>query len=524
MEISRRILRHLIPVWCCLLAVALVFSPEGVRADWLKDLEADALTWMVQEGAPGMAIAIVKNDEVVYTKGFGHLSADSSSLLVDADTIFLIGSTSKAFCSAQLAVLADQKRLAWSDRVKKHLPSFKMHDPWVDRQFQVTDLLCHRSGLSMFSLTMMEVLNYPTSARVWGIRFQKPITSFRSSFAYQNCMYTTAAKLAEAITGKSWGESLSESIFRPLEMTRSVTTQTAVDKMDNVAIGHLHLKNNSLWPIPSEWFWNHIQDTSLAAGAVRTTAHDMGQWVRMHLSLGKLGARQIVSEENMRYLHAPRVLISPWEHNIESPYWGPLSYCCGGWQYWGLSPQPFLYHDGGAMGSGSAIGLVPGANIGIAVLTNIEGGDYLAGKVVCRLYELYVNGGNSLAQFERNLLAKRKMLRPGPGQALSSLTDRASDIPPESYCGVYFNPAYGKFVVSQSNGNLVITMGPQNIKAKLVPTSPTGNDFLAYLPDYPDGYEMTIPMTFNLPSSGAAKLITGPIIHDSAEVFTRISN
>ena len=206
MRIPRMMLRHVGLAWGFLLALVMVFHADGVRADWLQDLEADAVTWMAEEGSPGMAIVIVKDDVAIYMKGFGHLINNSSSQPVNEDSLFIIGSTSKAFCSAQIAVLADRNLLNWNDPVRKHLPSFQMYDPWVNAQFQVEDLLCHRSGLYMFSLTMMEVLDYPTSSRVRGIRFQRPYTSFRSAFAYQNCMYTAASKLVEAMTGQSWGK------------------------------------------------------------------------------------------------------------------------------------------------------------------------------------------------------------------------------------------------------------------------------------------------------------------------------
>jgi CubicO group peptidase (beta-lactamase class C family) len=507
---------------CCLLTV--VFQADGVRADWLQDLEADAIAWMAEEGSPGMAIAIVKNDVPIYTKGFGHLKSDENPPQpVNEDSVFIIGSTSKAFCSAQIAVLADKKLLNWNDPVIKLMPSFQMYDPWVNAQFQVEDLLCHRSGLYMFSLTMMEVLDYPTSARVAGIRFQRPYTSFRSAFAYQNCMYTAAAKLVEAKTGQSWGENLHDSIFKPLGMTRSVTTQDAVNQMSNVAIGHLHLNGGKLWPIPPNWFWNSTQDQALAAAAVRTTANDMAQWLRLHLGQGKLGTQQIITEANMRFLHSPQILEDPWQHNTESPYWGPVAYCAGAWQYWGLSPQPFLFHDGGAMGSGSAIGFAPDANIGIAVLTNVEGGDGLASRIVWRFYDLYFNRGVSQAQLEQHVARNRSMLQPVRTQAQPVPAGQVPALPPAKYCGVYNNPAYGNFVVSQSGGNLVITMGPQRFQAKLVQDGTDINKFLAYMPDYPDGYEFTIPVKFNL-SSSPATLTTGPIIHDPEEVFVRIQN
>ncbi len=174
MRIPLMVLRHVGLAWSFLLALVMVFHADGVRADWVQDLEADAVTWMAEEGCPGMAITIVKNDVAIYTKGFGHLKSNDPSQPVNEDSVFIIGSTSKAFCSAQMGVLADKRLLNWNDPVVKLMQSFEMYDPWVNAQFQVEDLLYHRSGLYMFSLTMMEVLDYPTSARVRGIGFQGP--------------------------------------------------------------------------------------------------------------------------------------------------------------------------------------------------------------------------------------------------------------------------------------------------------------------------------------------------------------
>lgn len=510
-------LRYLALVCGCLLSLAVVCHPAAARTDWLQTLETDAVTWMAQASSPGMAIVIVKNDVAIYAKGFGYREKDKPAL-VDTDTIFLLGSTTKAFCAAQLAVLADQGKLDWHESVSRRLPLFQMYDPWVNEQFQVEDLLCHRSGLPKAALSMLEALNYPTDARVRGIRFVQPVTSFRTTYAYQNCMYIAAAKLVEAVAGQSWEENLSASIFKPLGMNRSIASQAAVDQMDNVAIGHLILADGSLWPIPPDWFWNIIADRSMGASAVRSSARDMGQWLRLNLSLGKLGTQQIITEANMRYLQAPKILISPWDHGQDSPYWGPVSYCSG-WQHYGLSPQPFLYHGGSAIGSGSAVGLAPGAGIGIAVLTNILNGEDLASKIVWRFYDLYFNNGVAGAQLEQNVLKVRNMSRPAPLSVLSPSAAQAPGLPLERYCGAYFNPAYGSFIVSLSGGNLEITMGPNQFRAKLV--SLGGNDFSAYLPGYPDKFEVILPITFAFPSTGPAILTTGSILSGPKEVFTR---
>ncbi len=173
MKISQRMLRNL-ALACCLSWLAVVLYPAGARADWLQDLEANAVAWMTEADIPGMSIAIVQNDTIIYAKGFGHLKANPNSPKVDANTIFSIGSCSKAFGATQVAMLVDQNKVAWNDPVSKHLPYFGMYDPWVNGQFQVEDMLSHRNGLIAYSLFPTLFLGYPSSLQVQGIRLRRP--------------------------------------------------------------------------------------------------------------------------------------------------------------------------------------------------------------------------------------------------------------------------------------------------------------------------------------------------------------
>ena len=207
----------------------------------------------------------------------------------------------------------------------------------------------------------------------------QPITSFRSTFAYQNCNYDAAGQLIEAKTGLSWEDNLKANIFDKLGMRRTTARQAEVDTMTNVASGHLILADGSLWTIPRDWPNRFISDATGAAGAVRSTVTDMAQWLRLNLGLGAVGTilpsglwgtQRLVSEASMRYLQAPKILMDDWTHGVDSPYWGPQMYASG-WMYLGLSPQPLIWHSGGMAGMCCAIGFVPGANIGIVILTNV---------------------------------------------------------------------------------------------------------------------------------------------------------
>ena len=218
-------------------------------------------------------------------------------------------------------------------------------------------------------------------------------------------MYVAASLLVAAKTGKTWGESVSDSIFKPLGMTRSFTTQAEVNKMGNVATGYLLLTDGSLSPIPKNWWMNHaFDDLALGAGAIRSTALDMAQWMRLHLSPGKFSMEQIVSETNMRYIQSPRVLIAPWADGPASPYWGPVSYGAG-WQYFGLAPQPLITHDGTMPGFKTSVLLVPGANIGIVILANI--GMNITGNVT--LNAKVRGGAKDCVPFLRSLFRERNL-------------------------------------------------------------------------------------------------------------------
>jgi CubicO group peptidase (beta-lactamase class C family) len=514
---------------CCL--SALIFHPAKAGADWLQDFELDAVTWMTEAAIPGMAIAIVQNKTVIYAKGFGHLSVDPDSPEVDANTVFSIGSCSKAFGAAMVAMIEDQKQLAWSDPVSSHLSYFQMYDPWVNKQFQVQDLLCHRSGLIPYSLFPMLFTGYPSATQVQGIRFKQPSTSFRTAFAYQNHMYVAASKLVEAKTGQSWGDNISDTIFKPLGMTRSVTTQDAVNQMDNVASGHLLLTDGSLSPISPNWYLNYyFDDNALAAGAIRSTANDMAQWMLLNLALGTWGSQQIISTANMQFLQAPWVLIAPWANGPSSPYWGPVSYG-GGWQYFGLSPQPLITHDGTMPGFKTSVMLVPGANIGVVILTNI--GMNITGnpslgtrsgvsqKLAFRFYDLYFDRQTSTAELDQFVRKTQEIFEPASSASIPATANKTPALPLKSYCGVYYHPSYGNFTVSLVSGNLVMTMGPQNLQSNLAPAG--GNTFWAYMPDVPANYPMYIPVTFAFPVYGGPATMTINTVMGwpQNDVFTR---
>ena len=208
------------PVRSVVAALAMVWIANVAFAAQPAGLDARVESAMREHGVPGLAIAIVEDGKPAFAKGYGvrRLGADDR---VDADTIFPTGSTGKAITVAALAVLVDEGKLGWDDKVIDHMPSFRMYDPWVTSEMTVRDLLVHRSGLGLGAGDLMFV---PASSRsradtVRALRFIKPATSFRSGYAYDNVLYSVAGQLIEEVSGQTWEAFVRDRVLKPAGMT-----------------------------------------------------------------------------------------------------------------------------------------------------------------------------------------------------------------------------------------------------------------------------------------------------------------
>jgi len=223
-----------------LLLVILAFVQLGVSSqtldDKIKEIDAYANTVLQTWHGPGMAIAIVKDDKVVFQKGYGVRELGKPDP-VDENTLFAIASNTKAFTTASLAILVDEGKLSWNDRVTKYLPDFQMYDPWVTSQLTMRDIVSHRSGLDTFSGDLLWYdTTYPTDEIIRRIRYLKPVSDFRTRYGYQNLMFITAGRVVEKVSGMKWPDFVRTRILDPLGMNR--TTTSVRDMKDNFALPH----------------------------------------------------------------------------------------------------------------------------------------------------------------------------------------------------------------------------------------------------------------------------------------------
>ncbi len=403
---------------------------------------------------PGLAIAVVKNDQVVFARGYGVRKLGDPTP-VNERTLFAIGSSSKAFTAASIAMLVDEGKLKWDDPVTKYLPDFELYDPYVTRELTVRDLLSHRSGLERGDLLWYGTEN-DRDEILRRARYLKPTWSLRSTFGYQNLMYLAAGQLIARVSGKSWDEFVRQRIFTPLSMTSSNTSVKDFKNADNVASSHAKIEDK-VEPIA----WRNI-DNIAPAGSINSNVVDMAQWVRLQLGQGAYQNQRLLSSgaskemqtsQTVMRLEPPFSLLYPEAHF--------LNYGLG----WFLSDyrgRKLVEHGGAIDGMRAQVAMIPEEKLGLVILTNMNG-TLLPLPLMYRIFDAYLGapqrdwGADMLktvkAFEEQGKTAEKKL-------EAERVTGTRASLALEKYAGTFKNDLYGEVKVKHENGKLSLRFGP----------------------------------------------------------------
>ncbi|HEX5709323.1 MAG TPA: serine hydrolase [Pyrinomonadaceae bacterium] len=308
-------------------------------------------------GIPGMALAVVKDDRVVLLKGYGVKDFERK-LPVTPDTLFAIGSSSKAFTALTVMLGVDEGKLSLEDSPKKYLPYFRMRDPETDAKITVRDLLSHSSGLNRTDIPWVTgTLNREEVIRVAGLA--KPTAKLREKFQYQNVMYSAAGEVAAKVHGKKWEDVVRERIFRPLGMKGSNLTVDETLKAPDYSLGYEYDDDTK------ETRRRPMRDFPqvAAAGAINSSARDMAQWLRLMTGGGTFDGQRLVSEKSFAELLTPQTKISPD---------GRISYGLG-WFLREWRGHKVAEHGGNIDGFNALVALMPEQKLGFVMLTNVSG-------------------------------------------------------------------------------------------------------------------------------------------------------
>jgi CubicO group peptidase (beta-lactamase class C family) len=415
----------------------------------MKELEGFAQfvsETMAQWQVPGVAVGIVKDDELVYAEGFGYRDVENQ-LPVTPETLFAIGSSSKAFTATSAGIMVDDKKLDWHTPIRKWLPTFELQDRFATERMNLADLLCHRSGLPRHDLLWYN----STASReelIDRLKYLEPSKDFRTFWQYQNLMYLTAGYLAGRVNESSWEELVQQRILDPLGMTNSNFSVEESQESDNCALPYdiPDPKTRVRELIP----FRNI-DAIGPAGSINSNVIDMANWLIMNLNGGQFKDQQIIAEATLKELHSAQMPLVPeamlYPPLETHPDIGQASYGFG-WFVQNYRGHRWVHHGGNIDGFCAMVSFLPQEKLGLVVLTNLEGVAALpvTGYAMDLLLGLEPLDWNTLwREFYDKILE-------GVDEANNKLMEsQVPDTKPShslvDYAGEYVNPGYGVLTV-----------------------------------------------------------------------------
>jgi len=443
-----------------LVAAASIGAPAALADLQTPDLEALARTLdeaRLTLDVPGMGVAIVQEGEVVFARGFGERTLGKGDA-VDADTLFAIGSASKAFTSAGVAMLVDEGEVNWSDRVREHLPWFRMHDAYPTDELRIRDMLSHTSGLPRGDMVWYGS-DYDRREIVERLPELEPVSSFRSAFGYQNIMYIAAGLLIEEVSGAPWDDFLPSRIFEPLGMDDTNLSVAALSGLDNVATPHAKIEQE-ITPIP----WRNI-DNAAPAGSINSSVNDMAKWVTLLLDEGKLGEGD---EEEV--VITPGAIETMWTPVSLAVAPGPLGALRAeshfllyglGWFVQDYRAEKVVQHGGNIDGMSALVAMMPEHDLGVVVLTNMNG-SVLPPVAVNEVFDAFLGAddhdwADEAKQVMDTAEQAAEQARKQAEEQRVEGTSPSHDL--EDYTGTYTHDFYGDIEVTLEDGALVFTRG-----------------------------------------------------------------
>ena len=434
-------LRTLCPVLIALLfSCAVSYAQKGTS--W-KDLDDFVTSSMKEWHAPGVAIAVVQGDSVPYMKGFGVRNIETGAPATP-DTLFDIGSATKAFTSAAIAMLVDEHKMQWDEKVNHVIPYFHLHDPLADANITIRDLLTHRTGIQV-SDTIWYGTRFSREDIVRRLAFVEDFAGFRDKFEYQNSMYIVAGYAAGLASGGTWEDLVRRRIFGPLGMNNSDMSAVDVQKTSDFATPHTVDDAGKIKAIP----WRNI-DVAGPAGSINSSVREMTNWISLQLGDGVFHGNRLISAANMKEMHRPQIVVPPGQiPTVFFPDSMQLSYGLG-WFVQDYHGHQLLLHPGDIDGFAALVALIPEIHTGYIVLCNLGGGSYrqvLGYHIADAL--LHLPAENWPARFQAQDERMKASARAQDWES-KRIPNTQPSRPLPAYVATYRHPVFGDVKISMS--------------------------------------------------------------------------
>jgi CubicO group peptidase (beta-lactamase class C family) len=427
---------------------AQVFSQNSFVAD---SLDLYVTRAMKQWQIPGLAVAIVKDGKIVKMQGYGIRESGKPDR-VDENTLFLIGSCTKAFTATSVCILESEKKLSLEDKVTKWIPDFKLYDTLATQEATLRDMICHRVGFRTFQgdfvnwnsdLSRQEIIH--------NLRNYKPVYGFRARYGYFNAGFVTDGHIISLACDTTWDDFLKYRLFLPLQMNRTVTTKAALAKDGNAAVSHT-VVNGKLIKIP----YPDI-DAMAPCGSIASCVKDMANWLLMQLDSGRFNGRSVVSFEDLQKTRTSNTITGDYNGRLFQgvKHFGTYGL---GWFLEDYAGKKVITHDGGVDGFLTQTCFIPELNLGYVIVSNSDQ-QSLFTALAYQIRDAYLglpyrNYSDifypQFQAFEKQtgdtLAAKEKIIAGKPKTALGL----------ESYTGKYVNRVYGSIEIKLEKNKLNI--------------------------------------------------------------------
>ena len=435
------------PILLTLALIGLALPGEGFGQesdDALAGLDSYVRGAMVDWEVPGLAIAVVQDDSVLFARGYGVREVGRDEP-VDEHTLFANASTTKAFTAAAAGMLVDEDRLEWDDRVSDRLPEFVLLDPWVTSEITLRDLLTHRIGFGDPSFLWYGA-DYEFDDYTSHLRYQEPATSFRSYFAYNNIGYAAAGEITAREAGTSWDDLIRTRILEPLGMRETLMRGAALTPGDNVAIPHDVVADTL-----ASLGWNvSFGDNIAPAGSMYSSVHDMTHWIRFLLAGCEWEGEKLLSAGSCEELLKPQAVLTPDEfypsQELTEPWF--IGYSLG-WFLQDYRGEKLAFHTGSLDGYVAIVGLLPERRAGVVVFANRDHAE-VRHALMLRVFDALIGGPTRDWSVELKALYDERNQERAESRA-EGRADRIPDTGPsaslESYVGTWGNDLYGEVEV-----------------------------------------------------------------------------
>lgn len=439
---KKHLFNLLFVIICCYLNSCNIWAQSITN----QEIDSIVVSTIKTFNIPGIAISVIKDGKILHNKGYG-LCEITGNKPVDENTLFAIASNSKAFTTAALGILVDEKKLSMNDKVTKFIPEFKMYDRYVTEEFTIYDLITHRSGLGLGAGDLMifpSNKGFTKEEIIHNLRYLKPTSSFRSKYDYDNLLYIVAGEIIKRVSGISWEEFVEQKIFKTLEMKISAASYSRLKDTTNIAVPHVPVDNKL------RVIGRFNNETTNAAGGIYTNTNELSHWVMALLNSGIYENKKIFSSSISKELWTPKTIQSP----SPMPFFRSNFKTYGlGWEIEDINGYKQISHTGGLPGMVSQVLMIPEIGLGIIILTNQQSGLAFL-SISDMIKDRFLKNGT----YDRIKMYSdfEKLSAQGANKKLEEVDKIISQSQSKNTLeikGTYTDPWFGKVILKEEKGN-----------------------------------------------------------------------